>query len=162
MQDAEDRSIATLVHQALLLAVRLELLPKSSLDVFVTVLEADGLAGVPAAASIAASTPLAHAGVEMIGLVTSCSAVCRIYPRDMIDANQAAPQTLVNGEVWLDPTEHEQKNGSGMLGLACLPALGTVTSTWQSGSLSVPEVFQVRRPFRQTTTQADLTWYFSA
>ena len=80
MQDAEDRSIATLVHQALLPGVRLELLPKSSLDVFVMILEADELAGVAAAASVAASTALAHAGVEMIGLVTSYSAVCRIYP----------------------------------------------------------------------------------
>lgn len=68
--------MANLVHQALLPAVRLELLPKSSLDVFVTILEADGIAGCVAAASVAASAALTHAGMEMLGLVTSCTAVC--------------------------------------------------------------------------------------
>ncbi|KAH7103846.1 ribosomal protein S5 domain 2-like protein [Auriculariales sp. MPI-PUGE-AT-0066] len=135
-KDAEDRSVASLVHQALLPAVRLELLPKSSLDVFVTVLEADGLAGVAAAASIAASAALAHAGVEMLGLVTSCAA------------------TVVDGHIWLDPTEREQDNGRGTLGVACMPALGTITSTWQTGSLSIAETLQCIKECQERCTDA--------
>jgi exosome complex component MTR3 len=74
-QDAEDRSIAVLIHQALVASIRLELFPKSTIDVFITIIENDGVEGCIAAGSVAASTALADAGVEMIGLVMSCSAV---------------------------------------------------------------------------------------
>jgi exosome complex component MTR3 len=74
-QDAEDRSIAVLIHQALVSSVRLELLPKSTIDVFITIIENDGIEGCVAGGSVAASTALADAGVEMIGLVMSCAAV---------------------------------------------------------------------------------------
>lgn len=75
IQDAEDRSIATAIHQAIFPSVRLELFPKSIIDVFVTIIEADGIEACVASGSVAASTALADAGIEMIGLVVSCSAV---------------------------------------------------------------------------------------
>ena len=78
-QDAEDRSIATQIHQALLSSVRLELLPKSTIDIFITVIENDGIEGCIASGSIAASTALADAGIEMLALVVSCSAVRFIF-----------------------------------------------------------------------------------
>jgi exosome complex component MTR3 len=56
-------------------SVRLELLPKSTIDIFVTVIENDGIEGCIAAGTVAASTALADAGIEMIGLVMSCTAV---------------------------------------------------------------------------------------
>ncbi|EJD53014.1 ribosomal protein S5 domain 2-like protein [Auricularia subglabra TFB-10046 SS5] len=133
-KDAEDRSIANLVQQALLPAVRLELLPKSSLDIFVTILEADGLAGAVAAASTAASAALAHAGIEMFGLVTACAA------------------SVVGDEVWLDPDEDEQARGRGTLVLACMPALGSVTSVWQTGRLRVPEALQCMNECQERCT----------
>ena len=74
-QDAEDRSIAVLIHQALVASIRLELFPKSTIDVFITIIENDGIEACIAAGSVAASTALADAGVEMVGLVMSCSAV---------------------------------------------------------------------------------------
>jgi len=74
-QDAEDRSIANLVHQALASSVRLDTLPKSVIDIFVTVIECDGIESCVAAATVAASTSLAKAGVEMLGLVVSCAGV---------------------------------------------------------------------------------------
>lgn len=70
----EDRALGQLIAQALLPAVRLELLPKASVDIFVTVFEDDGPGGVVAAATVAAGAALAHAGVEMLALVTSCCA----------------------------------------------------------------------------------------
>lgn len=63
------------IQQALLSAVRLELLPKSTIDIFITVIENDGMEGCIAAGSVAASAALADAGIEMLGLVASCSAV---------------------------------------------------------------------------------------
>jgi exosome complex component MTR3 len=53
----------------------LELFPKSTIDVFLVVLENDGLEGCVAAGSIVASTALADAGIELFGMVVSCSAV---------------------------------------------------------------------------------------
>ena len=77
-EDAEDRSVSVLIQQSLLPAVRLELLPKSSIDIFLFVIENDGLEGCVASGSVAASTALANAGIEMLGLVVSCSAVCMV------------------------------------------------------------------------------------
>lgn len=74
-QDAEDRSISTSIHQALLASLRLDLLPKTTIDVFINIIEADGLEACVAAGSIAASTALADAGIEMFGLVVACAAV---------------------------------------------------------------------------------------
>lgn len=67
--------MAVQIHQALVSAVRLELFPKSTIDVFITVIENDGIEGCIASGSIAASTALADAGIEMLALVVSCSAV---------------------------------------------------------------------------------------
>jgi hypothetical protein len=80
-QDAEDRSIAVAIHQAIVSSVRLELLPKSTVDIFLIIVENDGVEGCVAAGSIAASTALADAGIDMIGLVVSCSGVSIIVPR---------------------------------------------------------------------------------
>lgn len=66
------------VHQALLASVRLETFPKATVDIFITVIETDGMEGCVAAGSIAASTALAHAGIEVLGLVMSCSAVSSV------------------------------------------------------------------------------------
>jgi exosome complex component MTR3 len=63
------------IQQAITSSVRLELLPKSTVDIFITVIEADGLEGCIASGCIAASTALADAGIDMFGLVASCSAV---------------------------------------------------------------------------------------
>jgi exosome complex component MTR3 len=78
-QDVEDRSVAVSIHQALESSVRLELFPKSTIDVFVTIIENDGIEGCVASGSVAASTALADAGIDMIGLVVSCTAVSQYY-----------------------------------------------------------------------------------
>jgi exosome complex component MTR3 len=65
------------VHQAIIPSIRLETFPKSTIDIFITVIETDGIEGCVATGSIAASTALADAGIEVFGLVVSCSAVCR-------------------------------------------------------------------------------------
>jgi exosome complex component MTR3 len=74
-QDAEDRAVGAAVQQALLPAVRAELFPKATLDVLLTVLQADGADATAAAATLAAGAALADAGIEMLGLVVACSAV---------------------------------------------------------------------------------------
>ena len=68
------------IHQALVSSVRLELLPKSTIDIFLMVIESDGPEACIAAGIVAASTALADAGVEMFALVSSCSAVRAFRP----------------------------------------------------------------------------------
>ena len=80
LQDAEDRSISMAIHQALLASVRLETFPKSTVDIFITVIEADGMENCVASGSVAASAALADAGIEIFGLVSSCSAVSSTSP----------------------------------------------------------------------------------
>ncbi|KAI0780839.1 ribosomal protein S5 domain 2-like protein [Trametes elegans] len=124
IRDAEDRSVAVQIQQALVPSLRLELLPKSTIDIFVTIIENDGIEGCIAAGSVAASVALADAGIEMLGLVASCSAA------------------VVGQELWLDPTNEEGQAASGSLVLAAMPALGTVTSVWQTGSMTPAEAIQ--------------------
>ncbi|KAF5391294.1 hypothetical protein D9757_001924 [Collybiopsis confluens] len=122
MRDAEDRSIAMAIQQALASSVQLELFPKSTIDIFLVIIEADGHEGCVASGSIAASAALADAGIDMFGLVISCSAA------------------IIGLEIWIDPTQEESDSANGSLVLACMPALGSVTSVWQSGKLTPSQV----------------------
>lgn len=75
-KDVESPGSAALVKQALLPAIRLDLLPKASIDVYITVLDMDtSVSGCIALATTAASAALAEAGIEMYGLVTGSTAV---------------------------------------------------------------------------------------
>ncbi|KDQ08775.1 hypothetical protein BOTBODRAFT_558420 [Botryobasidium botryosum FD-172 SS1] len=126
MKDAEDRPISLLIAQSLLPSIRLELFPKSSIDIFITVLENDGTEGCVAAGATAASAALADAGIELIALSTSCSA-----------------SVIGDGpEIWLDPTEEESKAARGTMTVSYLPALGTLTNVWQTGKMSPDEAMQ--------------------
>ncbi|KAG6330091.1 hypothetical protein ID866_8998 [Astraeus odoratus] len=118
LRDAEDRAIATAVHQAITSSVCLELFPKSTIDVFITIFENDGIEGCIASGSVAASAALADAGIEMLGLVASCCAAVR------------------GNEIRLDPTEREEVSSDGTVILACMPALSSITTICQSGRMS--------------------------
>ncbi|OCH94978.1 mRNA transport regulator 3 [Obba rivulosa] len=124
IRDAEDRSVAVQIHQALLPSIRLELLPKSTIDIFITIIENDGIDGCIAAGSVAASTALADAGIEMLGLVIACSAC------------------TIGKEIWLDPNNDEAQASSGTLIYASMPALGTVTNVSQNGRLTPDEAIR--------------------
>ena len=122
-------------------AVRLELLPKSTIDIFLTVIENDGIEGCIAAGSVAASAALAHAGIEMLGLVVACSAVCRCPAGQSLELKSF--QCAVGNEIWLDPTDQEAQAASGSLIVAGMPALETITNVWQSGRMSPMAIIQV-------------------
>ncbi|KAG8217528.1 hypothetical protein J3R82DRAFT_5677 [Butyriboletus roseoflavus] len=67
----------------------------------------------------------------MLGLVASCSAV-----RELLDCQQLEPeqiQAMLGDEVRLDPTEEETNASDGVVVVACMPALSSITNVWQSG-----------------------------
>lgn len=53
-------------------------------------------------------------------------------------------QSTVDKDIWLDPTEEEVRLGRGTFMLACMPALGSITSVWQTGAMPPQEAIQVR------------------
>ncbi|KAF7304899.1 hypothetical protein MKEN_01204200 [Mycena kentingensis (nom. inval.)] len=134
LRDAEDRSVAVAIHQALVSSVRLELLPKSTIDIFLTIIECDGLESCVAAGCIAASTALADAGIELFGLVISCAA------------------SLVNGEIWVDPNESEQDASTGTIVLSCLPALNKMTNVCHTGQMSAADMLRCIEACQQKAT----------
>jgi exosome complex component MTR3 len=64
-----------ILEQALLPALRSELYPRSTIDIFVQVLDCDGLHSALGAAITCASMALVNAGIEMRDIVIGCSAV---------------------------------------------------------------------------------------
>lgn len=115
-KDVECPELAALVQQALIPALRLELYPKTSIDVHVTVVEMDGSPlGSAAHAVTAASAALAEAGIEMYGLVTGSSA--------------SAITSLANDKQhWtVDSSYNEAAHASTHIFLTAMPALERTT-----------------------------------
>ncbi len=73
-RDATEVEYSQIMQQALAPSIRLELLPKSTIDVFVTVLQADGQAAALATAITCASLALVDSGIELFDLVAASSA----------------------------------------------------------------------------------------
>jgi len=131
-QQEEERAASQVIAQALEASAQLAKLPKSVIEIYVSVLQADG--GEVGAAITCASLALADAGIELFGLVASCGVV----------AAATAPSSGGGRGGWrvhLDPTatEEEDEGGregeGGVLGLALMPASGEVTQLWQEGRL---------------------------
>ena len=105
-------------------------------------IENDGLESCVASASMAASTALADAGIEMLGMVVACCSVSSL--------NSSSPSLIkvslksINDDgIWLDPDTAEAAASRGTLLLAGLPALGTITNLWQAGQMTSVDVLQV-------------------
>ncbi|GAC94864.1 hypothetical protein PHSY_002437 [Pseudozyma hubeiensis SY62] len=119
----ESAHLSSLLHQALLPSLRLDLLPKASLDIHIMVLQTDGLEeSCIAAACIAATTALASAGIEMYGLVVGCVA---LVPSSSDSADKEK-------RVLLDPSSADLGLVTGMktatrVLLCGMPALASVT-----------------------------------
>ncbi|CAI5964444.1 unnamed protein product [Closterium sp. NIES-64] len=69
--DRRSVEISLVIRQTLEAAIMLELLPRTQIDIFVQVLQADG--GTRSACINAATLALCHAGIPMRDLVTSCA-----------------------------------------------------------------------------------------
>ncbi|KXS13770.1 hypothetical protein M427DRAFT_58361 [Gonapodya prolifera JEL478] len=131
LKDSSERAASLSLLRALEPAVRYEALPeRSAVDVFVTVLEEDGVQASVASAITCASVALADAGIELYDLVIGCSAA--FLP--------SSPDTPTN--VLLDPTVVESTHPSctGSLIMAAMPSLAEVAHFELDGSVSGEEV----------------------
>lgn len=124
--------------------MRLDLLPKSAIDVYITVLESDGISSCLSAAITAASAALAHAGIEMLDLVAACSA-SYIPTGPSITATESAGSIASSPpQIFMDADLEEEKHEQGSIVLAYMPSRNEVTHVLQSGKAEGAIISQVR------------------
>ncbi|GAA6005922.1 hypothetical protein JCM11491_004061 [Sporobolomyces phaffii] len=120
-KDTEASTLAATLHQSLLPSIILDKLPKSQIDLFVTILESDGWDGDVSMATTAASVALAEAGIQLYGLTIGLCAA----------SHPAFPAT----SPLLDPTRDEAFASSSFFSIALMPALGSVTNLRLTGTI---------------------------
>ncbi|KAJ1970876.1 3'-5'-exoribonuclease [Dimargaris xerosporica] len=90
-RDPEERELSQFLIQALTPAVRLGMYPKSTIDIYVTVIQSDGWWSTLAAAITCASAALVDAGIDLIDIVAA-SAVLVLSDENVVDATQQEEQ----------------------------------------------------------------------
>lgn len=115
--------LSKVIREALQPSVFVEYYPRTSIEVFIEVLQADG--GTRGAGITVASLALADAGVPMRDLVAACAA------------------GKVGGHLVLDLNDLEDKEGEADLPLALMPNLNAITLLQMDGDLTIDEFEQV-------------------
>ena len=113
--------LSKVIRESLEPSVFLELYPRTGIDVFIEVLQADG--GTRCASITAASLAIADAGIPMRDLVVACAA------------------GKIDDTVVLDLFDAEDKLGAADVPLAIMPNLNAVTLLQMDGILT-PEEFE--------------------
>jgi len=114
--------ISKVIREALEPAIFVEEYPRTSVDIFIEVLEADGSTRV--ASITAAAVALADAGIPMRDLVAGVSV------------------GKIEGKLALDLNGLEDQCGEGDMPIAMMPNLGEITLLQADGSFSKEEVLQ--------------------
>lgn len=117
--DRRSSEISKITADALRPALMLENYPRSMVDVFIEVIEAEG--GTRCAGITAASVALADAGIPMKDIVVGCAA------------------GKINGEIVLDLSEKEDKEGQADVPIAIMPRTGNITLLQSDGDLTEEE-----------------------
>jgi exosome complex component RRP41 len=120
--DRRSVEISKITAEALNPSVFLENFPRSTIDVFIEVLQAEG--GTRCAGLSAASVALADAGIPMRDMVAACAA------------------GKAEGKVVMDLSEWEDKEGEADLPIAIMPRTGDITLLQMDGQLNAEEFDQ--------------------
>jgi len=111
--------LSKVIREALEPSIFVEYYPRTSIDIFIEVLQADG--GTRCAGITTASLALADAGIPMRDLVVACAA------------------GKVDGCLALDLMDVEDKLGEADVPLALMPNLNAITLLQMDGSLTIEE-----------------------
>jgi len=114
-----DVELSKVIREALEPAVFLKYYPRTSIQVFIEILQADG--GTRCAGITAAALALADAGIPMRDLVVACAA------------------GKAGGKIALDLMDTEDKIGEADVPVALMPNLNGITLLQMDGNLSVDE-----------------------
>ena len=123
--DRRSVEISKVIRGALEPAVILELFPRTSIDVFIEVLQAD--AGTRVAGIVAASLALADAGIPMKDLVSACAA------------------GKIEDEIVLDLNKEEDNYGTADVPVAIMPIKNDITLLQMDGYLTKGEFLEAVR-----------------
>jgi exosome complex component RRP41 len=115
--------LSKVIREALEPSIFTEYYPRTSIDLFIEVLQADG--GTRCAGITAASVALADAGIPMRDLVTACAA------------------GKVEGRLVLDLSDYEDKGGDADMPLAYMSTANAITLLQMDGNLSGKEFKQL-------------------
>jgi exosome complex component RRP41 len=118
-----EQELSKVITWAIEPSIFLDHFPRTSIDVFIEVLQANG--GTRCAGITAASVALADAGIPMRDLVAACAA------------------GKVEGHLVLDLMDVEDKMGEADLPLALMPNLNAITLLQMDGGLTTDEFEQV-------------------
>jgi len=118
-----EKEVSKVIREAFEPAVFTEYYPRTSIDIFIEVLQADG--GTRCTGITAASLALADAGIPLRDLVSACAA------------------GKVDGRLVLDLNDVEDKQGEADLPLAYMSNLNAVTLLQMDGMLTSEEFEQV-------------------
>jgi exosome complex component RRP41 len=111
--------LSKVIRESLEPSIFLEYYPKTGIDIFIEVLQADG--STRCASIVAASLALADAGIPMRDLVVACSA------------------GKIDDTIILDLMDTEDKMGSADVPLALMPNLNAITLLQMDGILTLEE-----------------------
>ncbi len=114
-----EKEISLVISNALASVILTEKYPRTTIDVYLQVLQADG--GTRTASLTAASVALADAGIPMKGLIASVAA------------------GLINGQAVLDLFDIEDQKGSGDLPLGYCPVLDEISLLQLDGVFTVKQ-----------------------
>ncbi|KZX14846.1 ribonuclease PH [Methanobrevibacter cuticularis] len=120
--DRRSIEISKITAEALRPSLMLESFPRSMVDVFIEVIEAEG--GTRCAGITAASVALADAGIPMKDIVVGCAA------------------GKFDDQIVLDLSEKEDKEGQADVPVAIMPRTGDVTLLQSDGDLTEEEFEQ--------------------
>lgn len=115
--------LSKVIREALEPSIFTEYYPRTAIDLFIEVLQADG--GTRCAGITAASLALADAGIPMRDLVSACAA------------------GKVDGRLVLDLNDSEDKGGEADMPMAYMPNLNAITLLQMDGMLTGEEFEQV-------------------
>jgi exosome complex component RRP41 len=111
--------LSKVIRESLEPAIFIEYYPRTMIDIFIEVLQADG--GTRCAAITAAALALADSGIPMRDLVVACAA------------------GKVEDRIVLDLMDTEDKEGSADVPVALMPNLNAITLLQMDGTLSTDE-----------------------
>jgi exosome complex component RRP41 len=117
--DRRSIEISKVISEAFESVIFTEQFPRTSIDVFIEVLEAN--AGTRCAGIVASSVALADAGIPMRDLISACSV------------------GKVQGEIVLDLTKDEDQEGEADLPLAMMPKAGEILLLQMDGHFTQAE-----------------------
>jgi exosome complex component MTR3 len=146
-QDTEPPHLSHLLHSHLLPALQLHTLPKSSIDIYLLVLQSESpsIESVLASGLTVCAAAVADAGIAMnglaVGTVTSLSGTATD------SATNAKPI------IQLDPDGVQARAADARVTVGCLPALDALSDVWVTGEVTVDNLISVSPSRRSSRFQ---------